>query len=164
MHRSELWPLDRYKYIDKGGIYTGSQSVHNPGKEGYRYDVIHPITKKPCKQPLMGYRFPKETMVRLIDDKRILYGEDENKIVELKVYASEYEDKLPSIIELDGRTGSYDLKDLYPESQRLFTNPKPYKFLNSFLSYVLTNEDLILDFFAGSGSLGHAVLELNRVC
>ena len=35
-----LWPFDRYKYIDHGGIYTGSQSVHNPGKEGYRYDII----------------------------------------------------------------------------------------------------------------------------
>lgn len=46
-----LWPMDRYKYIDDGGIYTGSQSVHNPGREGYRYDVIHPRTKKPCGQP-----------------------------------------------------------------------------------------------------------------
>jgi adenine-specific DNA-methyltransferase len=32
-----LGKLDRYKYIDQGGVYTGSQSVHNPGKEGYRY-------------------------------------------------------------------------------------------------------------------------------
>jgi adenine-specific DNA-methyltransferase len=30
-----LGPLDRYKYIDKFGVYTGSQSVHNPGREGY---------------------------------------------------------------------------------------------------------------------------------
>ncbi len=47
-----LGALDRYKYIDKGGVYTGSQSVHNPGREGYRYDVIHPITGSPCKEPL----------------------------------------------------------------------------------------------------------------
>lgn len=57
-----LGKLDRYKYIDQGGVYTGSQSVHNPGKEGYRYDIIHPVTQKPCKQPLMGYRFPESTM------------------------------------------------------------------------------------------------------
>lgn len=48
-NKNQLWPLDRYKYIDFGGVYTGSQSVHNPGKEGYRYDVIHPKTHKPCK-------------------------------------------------------------------------------------------------------------------
>ncbi|EIB8276076.1 site-specific DNA-methyltransferase, partial [Escherichia coli] len=86
-HRSELWPLDRYKYIDKDGIYTGSQSVHNPGKEGYRYDIIHPKTKKPCKQPLMGYRFPLDTMDRLLSEEKIIFGDDENKIIELKVYA-----------------------------------------------------------------------------
>ena len=57
-NRSVLGPLDRYKYIDEGGVYTGSQSVHNPGKEGYRYDVIHPSTGKPCKQPLLGYPLP----------------------------------------------------------------------------------------------------------
>ena len=74
-----LWPLDRYKYIDKGGVFTGSQSVHNPGKEGYRYDVPHPVTGKPCKEPLMGYRFPLETMEELLSKERILYGQDENK-------------------------------------------------------------------------------------
>ncbi|MBK8243421.1 MAG: site-specific DNA-methyltransferase [Saprospiraceae bacterium] len=161
-HKSELWPLDRYKYIDTGGVYTGSQSVHNPGKEGYRYDVLHPVTIKPCKQPLMGYRFPKDTMTNLINEEKILFGEDETKIIELKVYAKDYEEKLSSIIDLDGRIGSYDLKEIFPNSQRLFTNPKPYRFINSFLPFVLKKGDIILDFFGGSGSTGHSVFELNQ--
>jgi adenine-specific DNA-methyltransferase len=99
-HKSQLGQLDRYKYIDHGGVYTGSQSVHNPGKEGYRYDVLHPVTKKACKEPLMGYRFPKETMDRLLAEERILFGDDESKIIELKVYAAEFEDKLSSVFEL----------------------------------------------------------------
>ena len=109
-----LWPLDRYKYIDNGGVYTGSQSVHNPGKEGYRYDVPHPVTGKPCKEPLMGYRFPPETMEELLAKERLLFGRDENKIIELKVYAHEFQDKLSSLFELDGRLGPYDLKALFP--------------------------------------------------
>nr|EKU6369995.1 site-specific DNA-methyltransferase [Escherichia coli] len=109
-HRSELWPLDRYKYIDKDGIYTGSQSVHNPGKEGYRYDIIHPKTKKPCKQPLMGYRFPLDTMDRLLSEEKIIFGDDENKIIELKVYAKDYKQKLSSVIHLDGRVATNELK------------------------------------------------------
>ncbi|EIH4726734.1 site-specific DNA-methyltransferase, partial [Escherichia coli] len=108
-HRSELWPLDRYKYIDKDGIYTGSQSVHNPGKEGYRYDIIHPKTKKPCKQPLMGYRFPLDTMDRLLSEEKIIFGDDENKIIELKVYAKDYKQKLSSVIHLDGRVATNEL-------------------------------------------------------
>ena len=161
-HKAELWPLDRYKYIDAEGIYTGSQSVHNPGKEGYRYDVIHPVTKKPCKQPLMGYRFPETTMKELLEQGKILYGEDETKIIELKLYAKEYSEKLSSIIDMDGRIGTYDLKELFPNEKTIFTNPKPVKFINQFISYVLTNDDdIFLDFFAGSGTTGHAVMQLN---
>lgn len=161
-HKAELWPLDRYKYIDSGGIYTGSQSVHNPGKEGYRYDVIHPTTKKPCKQPLMGYRFPKSTMENLIQDGRILFGEDEDKIIELKVYASEFQEKLSSVLELDGRLGSYDLKEDFPEEAKVFNNPKPIRLLTTFLPFLLKQDgDMVLDFFAGSGATGRAVYELN---
>lgn len=161
-NKSQLWPLDRYKYIDQGGVYTGSQSVHNPGKEGYRYDVIHPETGEPCKQPLMGYRFPKETMDELIKNEKILYGEDHDKIIELKVYAEEYQEKLASVIELDGRLGSYDVKPLFPEYKKAFDNPKPVRLLNSFIPFIAKNsDDIVLDFFAGSSSTAHSVMELN---
>lgn len=160
-HKSQLGPLDRYKYIDEGGVYTGSQSVHNPGKEGYRYDVPHPITGKPCKEPLMGYRFPWETMKNLIRDERILYGEDHNKIIELKVYAHEFMDKLSSVYELDGRTGPYDLKSIFSEGTKIFSNPKPITLMERLASFTTGQNDLVLDLFAGSGTLSEAILRLN---
>ena len=163
-HRSELGPLDRYKYIDGGGVYTGSQSVHNPGREGYRYDVIHPVTGRPCKQPLMGYRFPEETMKALLKDGRILFGEDESKIIELKVYASDYKDKLSSVLELDGRLGAYDLREDFPEDGRIFSNPKPVRLLSTLLSFLLKADgDIAMDFFAGSGATAKAVWRLNQL-
>ena len=161
-HKSQLGPLDRYKYIDSGGVYTGSQSVHNPGKEGYRYDVIHPITKKACKQPLMGYRFPEGTMNRLLNEDRILFGDDEQKIIELKVYAEEFEDKLSSVFELDGRTGPYDLRSLFPEGKKVFSNPKPLLLLERLISFTTGENDICLDLFAGSSTLAHALMELSR--
>ncbi len=161
-NKDQLGPLDRYKYIDKGGVYTGSQSVHNPGKEGYRYDVIHPDTGKPCKEPLMGYRFPRETMDRLLADKKILFGDDETKIIELKVYASEFEDKLSSVFELDGRTGPYDLKALFPEGKKVFSNPKPILLMERLISFMTGPKDICLDLFAGSSTLAHATMEISR--
>ena len=116
-NKAQLWEFDRYKYIDGGGIYTGSQSVHNPGKEGYRYDVPYRGAGKPCKQPLMGYRFPKETMDRLLAEDRILFGKDESKIVELKLYAKDYRAKLSSLFELDGRVGTNEIKELFPDDK-----------------------------------------------
>lgn len=157
-----LWPFDRYKYIDDGGIYTGSQSVHNPGKEGYRYDVLHPVTGKPCVQPLMGYRFPKETLDDLLTQNRVLFGDDESKIIELKLYVKDYRAKLASLFELDGRIGTYEIKELFPDDKRPFDFPKPTGLIEELLSFTTSGDDLILDSFAGSGTTGHAVLKLNR--
>ena len=157
-----LRPLDRYKYIDEAGVYTGSQSVHNPGREGYRYDVIHPVTRKPCKQPLMGYRFPEETMEALLSKGWILFGNDESKIIELKLYAEEYEDKLPSVIKLDGRIGAYELRELFPGIKKPFENPKPSQLIEQLLGFTVGPDDFVLDSFAGSGTTAHALLRLNK--
>jgi hypothetical protein len=138
------------------------RAVHNPGKEGYRYDVIHPRTGRPCTQPMMGYRFPHETMNQLLADGRILFGDDETKLVELKVYARDYRSKLSSLFELDGRTGTNEIKDVFPESKRPFDFPKPTGLIEELLSFTTTDDDLVLDSFAGSGTTGHAVLKLNR--
>ena len=156
----QLWPLDRYKYIDKDGVYTGSQSVHNPGRGGYRYDIIHPVTGQPCKQPLMGYRFPESTMKEMLESGKVLFGSDHNKIVELKVYAKDYEEKLSSIFELDGRLGSYDLKSLFGENP-IFSNPKPVQLVKRLLSFIVDDTDIVLDFFSGSATTAVAIMELN---
>ncbi|WP_113479712.1 DNA methyltransferase [Hyphomicrobiales bacterium] len=161
-NKSQLGPLADYKFIDAHGVYAGSRSVHNPGKEGYRYDVPHPETGKPCKQPLMGYRFPEETMKRLLSEGRVLFGDDESKLIELKVYASEFEDKLSSVFDLDGRSGAYDLRALFPEASKVFSNPKPVVLMERLLSFATGADDLSVDLFAGSSTLAQAVMELAR--
>jgi len=160
-HKDELWPFQDYKFIDAGGIYTGMRSVHNPGKEGYRYDVIHPATGKPCAQPMMGYRFPEETMRRLLAEGRILFGDDETKLVELKVYAKDYRAKLSSLFDLDGRTGTNEIKAIFPGDKRPFDFPKPTELIEELLSFTTSDNDIVLDSFGGSGTTGDAVLKLN---
>lgn len=162
-NKSQLGKLDRYKYIDKGGIYTGSQSVHNPGKEGYRYDIIHPITKKPCVQPLMGYRFPKTSMQEMIDEGRILFGKDETKLVEIKLYAHEYQDKLSSVYVSDSRTGANELRDLFPEHKQIFKNPKSTDLIEHILSYIDVDDKYIVDFFGGSSTTAQAIMQMNKL-
>ena len=161
-HKVELGPLDRYKYIDDNGIYTGSQSVHNPGREGYRYDIMHPVSAKPCKQPLMGYRFPWDTMQRLLREEKILFGQDEDKIIEIKLYVDDYKAKLPSVIELDTRLGSYEIKDIFAPSKRAFEFPKPSQLIREIISFAADKDSIVLDSFAGSGTTAHAVLALNQ--
>ena len=161
-NKSHLGPLDRYKYIDQGGVYTGSQSVHNPGKNGYHYDIIHPVTGKVCKEPLMGYRFPEASMRKLIDEGRIIFGDDETKLVEIKVYASEYQDKFSSVLEYDGRTAANELRALFPEHKQIFKNPKPTFLIEHILSFIELGDCYIVDFFGGSSTTAHTIYELNN--
>jgi DNA modification methylase len=160
-NKSQLWPFQEYDQIDATNVFTGSRSVHNPGREGYRYDIIHPVTKKPCKAPLMGYRFPPETRDQYLAEKRFIYGKDENKIVEIKIYIDEWKAKLPSIIELDGRRGANELARIFP-GKKVFNNPKPTDLIVELLSFATGPNDIVLDSFAGSATTGHAVLKLNQ--
>jgi len=154
--------LSRYKFVDADGVYTGSESVHNPRAGGYDFEILHPDTGKPMRKPANGYRFPETTFRKMEKDGIILYGEDEKRIVKIKKYLSEYEDSLRSVITLDGRLGSYELKRLFPDAGSIFTNPKPSELIESLVSFVTDDNSIILDFFAGSGSTAHAVLELNQ--
>ena len=161
VNKEYLWPFQDYKFIDDGGVYTGMRSVHNPGKEGYRYDVLHPRTGKPCVEPMMGYRFPESTMLDLLNKKRIIFGENESKLIELKVYAKDYRTKLSSLFELDGRVGTNEIKAMFPGDNRPFDFPKPTELIEEILAFTTSGSDLILDSFAGSGTTGHATLKLN---
>jgi adenine-specific DNA-methyltransferase len=156
-----VWPFQDYKFIDEGGIFTGIRGVHNPGKEGYRYDVLHPVTGKPCTEPLMGYRFPESTMKELIEADRIIFGEDESKIIELKVYLKDYQAKLSSVYELDGRAGTNEVKAIFPEVKKNFDHPKSVQLIQDMIAFTTQKDSLVLDSFGGSGTTGHAVLKQN---
>jgi adenine-specific DNA-methyltransferase len=51
-NEESLAEVDRYKFVDADGVYTGSQSVHNPHPGGYEYEILHPGTKCRSSAPL----------------------------------------------------------------------------------------------------------------
>ena len=158
-----LGEIDRYKFVDEHGVFTGSQSVHNPHPNGYEYEIPHPETKKPMKMPANGYRFPKETMWRdFIEKDRLIYGPDENRIVQIKLYLDEYKDSLRSVIDLDGRLGAYALNALFGKGSDLFDNPKPPQLMKRIISFSSSPKAMVCDLFAGSGTTFQAVIEVAR--
>ena len=64
-HARELGEFSHYKLADDTGPYTGMRALHNPGREGYRYEVLHQ-NGKPVEQPMRGYRFPENRMRELL--------------------------------------------------------------------------------------------------
>jgi len=156
--------IERYKFIDEEGPYTGSESVHNPHPGGYDYEIIHPIEKKPMRKPANGYRFPELTMrSEFIEKDRLIYGPDEKRIVKIKLYLRDYVDSLRSVIVLDGRLAAYTIRELFGASpETVFKNPKPVDLLERLVSFASADGDLVTDFVAGSGTTAHAVINVNR--
>lgn len=60
--------------------------------------------------------------------------------------------------------GKKELNKVFPNGEKLFKNPKPSDLIADLIKMVCTKKDaVILDFFAGSGTTGQAVLKLNRI-
>ncbi|MEL3972089.1 site-specific DNA-methyltransferase [Rossellomorea oryzaecorticis] len=151
-----------YKFIDENGeVYRGvSMAWPNKKKapEDYFIPLIHPDTKKPCPVPRRGWRNPPSTMKKLLDGKRILFGDDETKQPERKYFLKEnMAENTPSIY---ASAASDD--DFFLEEGLNFEYAKPIDTLQYFITSIHPNAKMIVDFFAGSGSTGHAVMELNK--
>jgi adenine-specific DNA-methyltransferase len=159
--REELGDLYRYRRLDDTGPYAARRNMDNPGKPGYSHDVMHPVSGRPCAKPFWGWRFPESTMDRFRAEGRLLFGEDETKIPELKVYLSEVRFPLRSVLHLDARKGSNSLDRLFG-SRDVFKNPKPTELLETLLPFTTERDSTTLDYFAGSGTTAHAVINLNR--
>jgi len=61
--------------------------------------------------------------------------------------------------EYSSGNGTKQIKELF--SKKVFDNPKPVDLIKDFLEIGTKQSDIILDFFAGSGTTGHAVMQLN---
>lgn len=161
--RGQLGPLAGYELIDESGIYAASRSVHNPGKKGYDWELVNPLTGKNVPKPLMGYRFPEETRDKLLQEDRIIFSDNPDQLIRLKVYLRDYKEKMPGLIEIDGRRGANELRALSTGLPALeFKNPKTYTLIEWLLSYTSDKSSVILDSFAGSGTTAHAVFALNK--
>jgi adenine-specific DNA-methyltransferase len=110
----------------------------------------------------MGYRFPEETRDELLSSDRIIFSDDPNQLIRLKIYLKNYKEKMPSIVEIDGRRGANELKQIFPESKQAFKNPKTFTLIEWLLSFSTKPDSIILDSFAGSGTTAHAVMKLNQ--
>lgn len=155
-----IYDSKHYNWMDENGVYFASDiSGPNPGQ--YVYEVIHPITGKPCKMPASGWRFEETEMKKRIDSNLIHFQEDETKIPNNKTYLKEtLNQSLTSIIFRDGRVASKKLTSLM--GLNCFSNPKDPDIISKLLSAVgISNKDIVVDFFSGSGTTAESVLSLS---
>ena len=148
-----------FRCVDENGIYNPDNISQGTGKGG-KYDVIHPITKKPCKVPSGGYRFSEENMEILLKENKIHFGKDHTIVPCIKRYLKDTEyEVMASVFYKDGRGASKKLDSLIGKS--IFKFPKDDEIIKMFLSLIVKENDIILDFFSGSATTAESVMKLN---
>lgn len=149
----------QYRYIDNEGVIYRLVAMGAPEKRTdpkYFIPLIHPKTNKPCPIPNTGWSRTPATMKKMIEDKILIFGADETTIPQKKVtLTAETQRQISSVI-ANGSSGKASLDKLGYE----FPYAHPVSLYEKLVSS--NNSNLILDFFAGSGTTGHAVIELNR--
>ena len=92
----------------------------------------------------------------LFDNNRIVWrGERAYR----KLFIEETESNLKGIVDIPTRNGGESIKQLF--GSQVFGKSKPANLISHLASYVSNANDLILDFFSGSGTTAHAVMQLN---
>ena len=156
-------PLARYTKVDERGPYRTDRDPSWPGGGGPRYDVPHPVSGNPCKVPSRGWVWPTyERMKEEIDKGNIVFGADETTIPGVRTTLFERDDQvMRSVIFSYAQKASQDFAKLF-DGKKVFDNPKSYVDLERLVDYLSKPGELVLDFFAGSGTTGHAVMLANR--
>lgn len=157
-NKEDLPKATHYDNVDSRGVFHDGD-VANTKFGGYIYDVIHPKTGMVCKVPDKGFRFPESTLKQMILEDEVVFGEDETTLIKPKKRLENAKDVLRSLIYEDGRTSTSIVENLL--GRNVFNNPKSHFVLRRLIGFVTNADDVILDFFSGSGSTAHAVMELN---
>lgn len=148
-----------YSRIDAQGVYF-ADNISWPGGGGPEYPVLHPVTGKPVKIPSRGWLFQKQVMDEHIRADRVLFGKDEGAVPTFKRYLKDTELETPySVFYQDGRAATKRLTKLM--GSKVFDFPKDEHILQTLITMTTEQNDLVLDFFAGSGTTAHAVMALN---
>ena len=143
-----------YWYFDNKGVYAKADlgGVTNGNME----PIFNPLTNQFDPIPPGGFRYKKEKLEQLIEDNRIHFHKD-GSLPRLKRYLEENLKQRPkSIMSDDQRPDNRMLKNMGLS----FDNPKQLVFIKRILS-IFEKNDIYMDFFSGSSTTAHAVMELN---
>ncbi|MEI2635821.1 MAG: site-specific DNA-methyltransferase [Methylotenera sp.] len=150
-----------YRYIDANANIYQSVSLRAPEpRDDLKFfePLIHPVTKKPCSVPPNGFSRTPETLAAMNERGEILFGRDETTQPRQKVVLTQDTNRQLSSLIQDAKKGKADTGAMGID----FPYCHPRSLYEMIINIATKGQDLILDFFAGSGTTGDAVISLNR--
>jgi adenine-specific DNA-methyltransferase len=145
------------------GSISRKEEASNPKHSNY-YKVISPSGKKFARQ----WDIPKEEFEKLNKDKRIYWGPSNDNVPRIKIFINEkrfvtsYSVFLTKGTTTEGKEELRNIFNIKEGEEDVFQNPKPVSLIKTLIQLTTKQNSIVLDFFAGTGTTGHAVLQLNK--
>lgn len=159
---------DRYSNPDNDsrGVWMSSDLSVGPAIESKIYEIVTPSGR--IVLPPSGYcwRLDKNKFNEYLKDNRIWFGKDGNNVPRIKRFLSEVKNTVTPLTiwkytEVGhSQSAKQNFKKLF-DGKDFFDYPKPIKLIQRCVSLYTNNNDIILDFFSGSATTAHAVMQLN---
>ena len=160
---------EQYKNPDNDprGPWTSANMVGlatADARPNLHYDLINPADGRNYGCPEKGWRYDRNTMNRLIQEGRIIWPDNPDGRPRKKSFLNELSDNLPGFSSVFStgvytNTATKEIGGLF--NKYLFDFPKPVEVIKQLVSQVSNTDDIILDFFSGSATTAHAVMQLN---
>ncbi|HLB74686.1 MAG TPA: site-specific DNA-methyltransferase [Sedimentisphaerales bacterium] len=160
---------ERYSNPDndpRGDWISQPLQVKTPS-EAYIYEISTPSGRRISPPTGRSWAFGVDRYKELVRENRIYFGPNGSNVPRMKKFLSEVGDLIPVTIwprkEVgDNQEAKDELKNILTGLRTSFDNPKPTRLLKRIIQLAADRECLIVDSFAGSGTTGHAVLDLNK--
>ncbi|ODS43111.1 MAG: hypothetical protein MSIBF_05860 [Candidatus Altiarchaeales archaeon IMC4] len=160
----------RYKNPDndpRGPWKPADFSVKTYSK-AYDYPVTTPSGRLVNPPNGRSWSTSQENFKKWLEDNRIWFGKNGSNIPSVKVFLSEVQEgTVPLTIWLrdevgDNQEAKQEIKEILEAEKFPFDTPKPVRLITKILQITTDKDSLVLDSFAGSGTTGHAVMDLNK--
>ena len=146
---------------DPRGPYQTRPLAQPPTSSNPEYEITLPNGRKLTAK----WSCSPETFERYVAEKRLYIPREGEGMPRLKVFLHESKGMLPNTLLLDVASmeeGSKELRALF-DGDSVFSFPKPLGLMHYLLVLGSSKDSLVMDFFAGSGTTGHAVIAQNAM-
>ena len=160
---------ERYKNPDNDprGPWQSGDLVASGERSNGHFLVTSPKTGKTFDVPQgKHWVYAKDNLLRMVEDNQIWFGEDGNSFPRKKRFLSDVQDgRTPNTIWLceevgHNQTATREVKLLFDDN-KYFDFPKPVDYIKQMVKISSQKDDYILDFFSGSATTAHAIMQLN---
>ncbi|MDY3800900.1 MAG: site-specific DNA-methyltransferase [Bacilli bacterium] len=159
---------DRYSNPDNDprGNWSSSDLSVGPAIQSNIYEITTPSGRKVLPPSGYSWRLNQDTFNEYVKDNRIWFGPTGDNVPRIKRFLSEVKQTITpmTIWKYEdvghSQSASQNLKKLF-DGKAVFDYPKPVEYIKRMVSLYTNKDSLILDFFSGSATTAHAVMQLN---